>query len=73
MEYTRAELTRCYLAGVSVANDMFQRGLIQEADYSALETVFAQKFLPLFRYEKPCKDATLPIRQTEQRERLRRI
>lgn len=55
-----------YLAAISVASDMFEGGLIDEADFSALETKFAEKFQPLFRYEKPCLSATLPIRQTDE-------
>jgi hypothetical protein len=54
-----------YLAAISVASDMLRCGLIDEADFSALETKFAAKFQPLFRYEKPCLSATLPIRQTD--------
>lgn len=53
-----------YLAAISVASDMFESGLIDEADFSALETKFAVKYQPLFRYEKPCLSTTLPIRQT---------
>lgn len=56
-----------YLAAISVASDMFESGLIDAADFSALETKFAEKFRPLFRYEKPCLSATLPIRQTDER------
>jgi hypothetical protein len=56
-----------YLAAISVASDMLESGLIDEADYSALETKFAAKYQPLFRYEKPCFSATLPIRQTVER------
>lgn len=56
-----------YLAAISVASDMFESGLINETDFSALETKFAEKFQPLFRYEKPCLSATLPIRQTDER------
>ena len=56
-----------YLAAISVASDMFHCGLVDEADYSALETKFAAKYQPLFRYEKPCLSTTLPIRQTDER------
>ena len=55
-----------YLTALSVASDMFRSGIIDEADFSALETKFAEKFQPLFRYEKPCLSATLPIRQTDE-------
>ncbi len=55
-----------YLAAISVANDMFESGFIDDADFSALETKFAAKYQPLFRYEKPCLSATLPIRQTDE-------
>ena len=55
-----------YLAAIAVASDMLRGGIIDEADYSALETKFADKFRPLFRYEKPCLSATLPIRQTDE-------
>ena len=55
-----------YLAAISVAIDMFQSGLIDEADYSALETKFAAKYQPLFRYEKPCLSAIPPKRQTDE-------
>lgn len=64
---TQAERDRHYLAGVSVATDMLRSGMIDEADYSALETEMAAKFLPLFRYEKPCFSATLLITQTGER------
>ena len=53
-----------YMAAVAFLEDMLRRGLIDEADYCALETKYAAIFLPLFRYEKPCKNATLPITQT---------
>jgi hypothetical protein len=53
-----------YLAAIAVARGMFRRGLIEEHDYSALETKFAALFMPLIRYEKPCLSATLPITQT---------
>ena len=64
MATKRFEQGKRYLAAISVASDMFESGLIDEADYSALETKFAAKYQPLFRYEKPCLSATLPIRQT---------
>jgi len=53
-----------YLAAIAVARGMLRRGLIDEQDYSALETRFAALFLPLIRYEKPCLSETLPITQT---------
>ena len=62
----KARAQRNYLAGVAVANDMLRRGLITEADFSALETVFAGKYRPLFRYEKPCLSPTLLITQTDE-------
>lgn len=55
-----------YLAAIAVASDMLRGGIIDEGDYSALETRFAEKFQPLFRSEKPCLSATLPIRQTDE-------
>ena len=67
MPWKKAECQRAYLAGIAIARDMLARGLIDEADYSALETAFAAKFSSLFRYEKPCFSATLPITQTGRR------
>ena len=67
MKGTRIECDKQYLAALAVATDMLRGGIIDEADYSALETKFAEKFQPLFRYEKPCLSATLPIRQTDER------
>ena len=66
MKSARIESDRQYLAALAVVNDMLRGGIIDEADYSALETKFAEKFQPLFRYEKPCLSATLPIRQTDE-------
>lgn len=66
MTKNKARAQRNYLAGVAVANDMLRRGLISEADFSALETAFAQKYRPLFRYEKPCLSPTLLITQTDE-------
>lgn len=66
MDKTQAERNREYLAGVTMAADMLRAGIIDENDYSALETKYAEKLLPLFRYEKPCFSATLPIRQTDE-------
>ena len=60
----RFERDKRYLTAIAVARGMLRRGLIDERDYSALETRFAAHFLPLIRYEKPCLSATLPIRQT---------
>lgn len=60
------DMTRSYLAGISVADEMFRHDLIDEADYSALETELAAKFMPLFRYEKPCLFSTLPVTQTDE-------
>ena len=54
---------RSYLAGIVIASGMLRSGLIDENDYSAIETEFAAKFLPLIRYEKPCLFGTLPVRQ----------
>ena len=62
----KARAQRNYLSGMAVANDMLRRGLISEADFSALETVFAGKYRPLFRYEKPCLSPTLLITQTDE-------
>ena len=64
MDKRQAERNRNYLAGVAMLTEMLDKGLIDEADYSALETEYAAKFLPLFRYEKPCFSSTLLIRQT---------
>ena len=66
MPENKARAQRDYLAGVAVANDMLRRGLISEADFSALETAFAEKYRPLFRYEKPCLFPTLLITQTDE-------
>ena len=66
MPENKARAQRNYLAGLAVANDMLRRGLISEADFSALETVFAGKYRPLFRYEKPCLSPTLLITQTDE-------
>ena len=52
------------LESVAMLAKMLDKGLIDEADYLALETEYAAKFLPLFRYEKPCFSSTLLIRQT---------
>lgn len=54
MDKKQAERNRNYLAGVAMLTEMLDKGLIDEADYSALEIEYAAKFLPLFRYEKPC-------------------
>ena len=62
----RSKQTFRYTVAISLLMDMFERHLIDETDYCALETIYAAKFLPLFRYEKPCKSATLPITQTGQ-------
>ena len=45
---------------------MMARNLIDADDYCAIETKYAVKFRPLFRYEKPCKSATLPLTLTGQ-------
>lgn len=66
MQSTRIENGRQYLVALAMVGDMLRGGIIDEADYSALETKFAEKFQPLFRYEKPCLSATLPIRQTDE-------
>ena len=63
---TRSKQPFRYIIAISFLMDMFERRLIDEADYCALETIYAARFLPLFRYEKPCKNATLPITQTGQ-------
>ena len=54
------------MAAVAFLEELLGQGLIDESDYCTLETKYAAIFLPLFRYEKPCKKATLPITQTEQ-------
>ena len=64
MTTERFEREERYLAAIAVARGMLRQGLIDERDYSALETRFAALFRPLIRYEKPCLSATLPIRQT---------
>ena len=66
MDKRQAERNRNYLTGVAMLAEMLGKGLINEADYSALETEYAAKFLPLFRYEKPCFSSTLLIRQTNE-------
>ena len=66
MDKRQAERNRNYLAGVVILAEMLDKRLIDEADYSALETEYAAKFLPLFRYEKPCFSSTLLIRQTSE-------
>lgn len=71
MDKKQAERNRNYLAGVAMLAEMLDKGLIDEADYSALETEYAAKFLPLFRYEKPCFSSTLLIRQTDERLTIR--
>lgn len=66
MDKMQAERNRNYLTGVAMLAEMLDRSLINEADYSALETEYAAKFLPLFRYEKPCFLSTLLITQTDE-------
>ena len=66
MDKRQAERNRNYLTGVAMLAEMLDKGLINEADYSAFETEYAAKFLPLFRYEKPCFSSTLLIRQTNE-------
>ena len=73
MDKKQAERNRNYLAGVAMLTEMLDKGLIDEADYSALETEYAAKFLPLFRYEKPCFSSTLLIRQTGEGAALPRL
>jgi hypothetical protein len=53
-----------YLAAIAVVHNMLDRGLIDELEYSALETKFAAKYLPLIRYDKPCLFAAIPVTQT---------
>ena len=67
MAHEQFDKTSSYLAAVAVSQNLYRLGLIDEADYLALETAFAAKFLPLFRYEKPCLLPTLPITQTGRR------
>ena len=57
---------RNYLAAMAMLSDMMARNLIDADDYCAIETKYAVKFRPLFRYEKPCKSATLPLTLTGQ-------
>ena len=64
MDKEQCVRNREYLAAVSLINNMFELELLDETDYIALETKYAAIFLPLFRYEKPCLSATLPIRLT---------
>ena len=64
MDKKQAERNRNYLAGVAMLAEMLDKGLIDKADYSALESEYATKFLPLFRYEKPCFSSPLLITQT---------
>ena len=58
------ERTRNYLTGLAFVAEMFGCNVLDEADYWALESEYAAKFLPLFRYERPCFSSTLLIRQT---------
>ena len=60
------ERTRNYLTGLAFVTEMLGCNVLDEADYSVLETEYAAKFLPLFRYEKPCFSSTLLIRQTDE-------
>ncbi len=55
-----------YNVAVAFLMDMFDCHLIDEMEYRVLETKFAVKYMPFFRYEKPCKSATLPVTQTGQ-------
>ena len=48
----KARAQRNYLSGMAVANDMLRRGLISEADFSALETVFCRKIPASFSLRK---------------------
>lgn len=57
---------RNYLAAIAMLSDMIACNLIDADDYCAIETKYAVKFRPLFRYEKPCKSATLPLTLTGQ-------
>ncbi len=66
MDKRQAERNRNYLAGVAMLVKMLDKGLIDEVDYSALETEYAAKFLPLFRYEKPCFSSIFLITQTDE-------
>ena len=66
MDKRQAERNRNYLVGVAMLTEMLDKGLIDEADYSALETEYSAKFPPLFRYEKPCFSSTLLITQTDE-------
>ena len=60
------ERTRNYLTGLAFVAEMLGCNVLDEADYLALETEYAAKFLPLFRYEKPCLSPTLLITQTDE-------
>ena len=66
MDKKQAERNRNYLAGVAMLAEMLDKGLIDKADYSALESEYSAKFPPLFRYEKPCLSPTLLITQTDE-------
>ena len=66
MKSAGIERTRNYLTGLAFVAEMFGCNVLDEADYSALETEYAAKFLPLFRYEKPCFSSTLLITQTDE-------
>lgn len=44
----------CYLAGVTISRDLLRADMIDTDDYAALETAYAEKYKPLFRYENPC-------------------
>lgn len=69
MIYNKIRQQSAYLAGVAVAADMFKQNLIDLNDYSAMETEYAAKFLPLFRYEKPSFLLVILIRQSLERRR----
>ena len=58
---------RRYLAAIALVRQTLWNGLIDSNDYARLEVVFAEKYRPLFRYEKPCFSPTLPITLSAER------
>jgi hypothetical protein len=49
---------------MTVAESMLRQGLIDDADFVALEARFAGKYKPLIRSDTPCISATLPVTLT---------
>lgn len=66
MDHDRHKHNMRYLAALAVVCDMLRRGLINEKDYSVLETKFAALFLPFIRYEKPSLHSPFRVTQTDE-------